>query len=80
MGISSYFFPMIPFLMLILITGTLHANGCYTSIISFGDSLADTGNLKQLNSKSNSQPPHCWFRPLSTLSQHTLMNVNMQKR
>ncbi|KAJ0796988.1 putative sinapine esterase [Helianthus annuus] len=63
MGISSYFFPMIPFLMLILITGTLHANGCYTSIISFGDSLADTGNLKQLNSKSNSQPPHFLFPP-----------------
>ncbi|XP_035842247.1 GDSL esterase/lipase At1g28580 [Helianthus annuus] len=31
----------------------LYANGCYTSIISFGDSLADTGNLKQLASISN---------------------------
>ncbi|KAM0016966.1 putative sinapine esterase [Helianthus debilis subsp. tardiflorus] len=31
----------------------LYANGCYTSIISFGDSLADTGNLKQLGSISN---------------------------
>ncbi|XP_071735841.1 GDSL esterase/lipase At1g28590-like isoform X2 [Rutidosis leptorrhynchoides] len=26
----------------------VHASGCYTSIISFGDSLADTGNLKGL--------------------------------
>ncbi|KAF5757209.1 putative sinapine esterase [Helianthus annuus] len=31
----------------------LYANGCYTSIISFGDSLADTGNLKHLASISN---------------------------
>ncbi|KAF5757216.1 putative sinapine esterase [Helianthus annuus] len=30
-----------------------YGNGCYTSIISFGDSLADTGNLKQLGSISN---------------------------
>ncbi|KAI7749243.1 hypothetical protein M8C21_030887, partial [Ambrosia artemisiifolia] len=29
----------------------------------FGDSLADTGNLKQLSSKSNSQPPHFLFPP-----------------
>ncbi|PWA98776.1 hypothetical protein CTI12_AA014950 [Artemisia annua] len=32
---------------------SLYANGCYTSIISFGDSLADTGNLKQLAKFSN---------------------------
>ncbi|KAF5757214.1 putative sinapine esterase [Helianthus annuus] len=30
-----------------------YGNGCYTSIISFGDSLADTGNLKQLGFISN---------------------------
>ena len=30
----------------------LYANGCYTSIISFGDSLADTGNLKQIASET----------------------------
>lgn len=27
---------------------SLYANGCYTFIFSFGDSLADTGNIKQL--------------------------------
>ncbi|KAI3764184.1 hypothetical protein L2E82_14187 [Cichorium intybus] len=36
----------------LLWSGSLYANGCYTSIISFGDSLADTGNLKQLASIS----------------------------
>ncbi|KAL8229838.1 hypothetical protein R6Q57_014738 [Mikania cordata] len=39
--------------LLILITPCSYANGCYTSIISFGDSLADTGNLKQLAIISN---------------------------
>ncbi|GFZ06135.1 GDSL-like Lipase/Acylhydrolase superfamily protein [Actinidia rufa] len=37
-----------------------HALGyCYTSIISFGDSLADTGNLLRLleNSSSDQPPP-----------------------
>ncbi|KAI3741666.1 hypothetical protein L1987_59340 [Smallanthus sonchifolius] len=62
MAISSYSFPILTLLMLLL-TCTLHANGCYTSIISFGDSLADTGNLKQLSSKSNSQLPHFMFPP-----------------
>ncbi|CAH1415922.1 unnamed protein product [Lactuca virosa] len=33
----------------LLWTCSLYANGCYTSIIGFGDSLFDTGNLKQLN-------------------------------
>ncbi|GJZ91541.1 SGNH hydrolase-type esterase domain-containing protein [Tanacetum coccineum] len=32
---------------------SLYANGCYKSIISFGDSLADTGTLKQLANISN---------------------------
>lgn len=35
-------------IMQLLWSGKLYANGCYTTIISFGDSLADTGNLKQL--------------------------------
>nr|GEW12660.1 SGNH hydrolase-type esterase domain-containing protein [Tanacetum cinerariifolium] len=35
------------------IEADLYANGCYKSIISFGDSLADTGNLKQLAKISN---------------------------
>lgn len=38
-----------------------YANGCYTSIISFGDSLADTGNLKQLASINHHSFPY--FRP-----------------
>nr|XP_043623678.1 GDSL esterase/lipase At1g28590-like [Erigeron canadensis] len=36
-------------------------NGCYKSIISFGDSLADTGNLKQLSSIHNLDFP--FFQP-----------------
>ncbi|XP_076928664.1 GDSL esterase/lipase At1g28650-like [Bidens hawaiensis] len=39
--------------LILLYNSGLHANGCYTSIISFGDSLADTGNLKHLASISN---------------------------
>ncbi|KAL7606469.1 hypothetical protein Lser_V15G16353 [Lactuca serriola] len=42
---------------------TLYANGCYTSIISFGDSLADTGNLKQLTSELNQPPLHLFLPP-----------------
>ncbi|KAI3731769.1 hypothetical protein L1987_62958 [Smallanthus sonchifolius] len=39
--------------ILVLRSSCLYANGCYTSIISFGDSLADTGNLKHLASDYN---------------------------
>ncbi|XP_076951411.1 GDSL esterase/lipase At1g28580-like [Bidens hawaiensis] len=39
--------------LILLSNRCLYANGCYTSIISFGDSLADTGNLKHLGSISN---------------------------
>ncbi|CAI9263698.1 unnamed protein product [Lactuca saligna] len=35
-------------LQLLLWNRSLYAKGCYTSIFSFGDSLADTGNVKQL--------------------------------
>ncbi|XP_076928669.1 GDSL esterase/lipase At1g28570-like [Bidens hawaiensis] len=41
------------FLMLMLWSSSVYAHGCYTSIISFGDSIADTGNLKYLASISN---------------------------
>ncbi|KAI3744929.1 hypothetical protein L1987_58027 [Smallanthus sonchifolius] len=34
--------------LVVLWSGALYANGCYPSIISFGDSIADTGNRKQL--------------------------------
>ncbi|XP_076902477.1 GDSL esterase/lipase At1g31550-like [Bidens hawaiensis] len=40
-------------LLVVLWTCRLYANGCYQSIISFGDSLADTGNRKYLASISN---------------------------
>ncbi|XP_076934478.1 GDSL esterase/lipase At1g28580-like [Bidens hawaiensis] len=64
MAISSSSYPTLPFLILLLLTcNIINAKGCYTSIISFGDSLADTGNLKQLASNSNSQPPHFLFPP-----------------
>ena len=39
--------------MLLCSASSMYANGCYKSIISFGDSLADTGNLKQLAKFSN---------------------------
>lgn len=39
-------------LLVMLWSGSLYANGCYTSVFSFGDSLADTGNVKQLMSIS----------------------------
>ncbi|KAI3680774.1 hypothetical protein L6452_35550 [Arctium lappa] len=61
MAISSSF-PFLPF-FLVLSASTVYANGCYTSIISFGDSLADTGNLKQLVVKSNGRPPHFLYLP-----------------
>ncbi|GKD12638.1 GDSL esterase/lipase-like protein [Tanacetum coccineum] len=48
---------------MLLVTGSMHANGCYTSIISFGDSLADTGNLKQLSTKSDGDSLHFLFPP-----------------
>ncbi|KAK9051299.1 hypothetical protein SSX86_027926 [Deinandra increscens subsp. villosa] len=38
------------FLMVVLWSGKLYVNGCYPSIISFGDSIADVGNKKQLAS------------------------------
>ncbi|XP_052626306.1 GDSL esterase/lipase At1g28590 [Lactuca sativa] len=43
--------------------GSLYANGCYTSIINFGDSVSDTGNIKELASISDVtlpvlQPPY----------------------
>ncbi|XP_071719717.1 GDSL esterase/lipase At1g28580-like [Rutidosis leptorrhynchoides] len=39
------------------------SNGCYTSIISFGDSLADTGNAKVLSKYDKVDPPHFLFPP-----------------
>ncbi|KAI7733966.1 hypothetical protein M8C21_031972, partial [Ambrosia artemisiifolia] len=59
---ASSFVSILIFLMLLL-GYNMHANGCYTSIISFGDSLADTGNLKQIYSNSNRDPPHFFFPP-----------------
>ncbi|KAI3795459.1 hypothetical protein L1987_38114 [Smallanthus sonchifolius] len=40
-------------LLMVLWRGGIYANGCYPSIISFGDSIADTGNRKQLASISD---------------------------
>lgn len=40
-----------------------YANGCYTSIVSFGDSLTDTGNLKQLTFEQNLQPLGFFYPP-----------------
>ncbi|KAI3719031.1 hypothetical protein L6452_19920 [Arctium lappa] len=42
---------------------SLLANGCYTSIISFGDSLADTGNLKLLSADKPGEESLHFFLP-----------------
>ena len=42
---------------MLLVTGNMHVNGCYTSIISFGDSMTDTGNAKHLPSITHQQFP-----------------------
>ncbi|KAJ0435529.1 putative sinapine esterase [Helianthus annuus] len=43
--------------LLVVWKGSLYANGCYTSIISFGDSIADTGNIKHLGAITNQAFP-----------------------
>ncbi|KAK9074386.1 hypothetical protein SSX86_006984 [Deinandra increscens subsp. villosa] len=53
---SSNIFSFVGFIMM-LWSGSLYANGCYTSIISFGDSIADTGNVKHLGSITNEAFP-----------------------
>ncbi|KAJ0448536.1 putative sinapine esterase [Helianthus annuus] len=50
-------------ILTLLINCNLHVNGCYTSITSFGDSLADTGNMKLLSMKSDNALPHFAFPP-----------------
>nr|KAJ0210673.1 hypothetical protein LSAT_V11C400168150 [Lactuca sativa] len=50
-------------MLIMLWSGSWHANGCYTSIFSFGDSLTDTDNLKQVASITDEffpflQPPY----------------------
>ncbi|KAK2988582.1 hypothetical protein RJ640_028273, partial [Escallonia rubra] len=58
-------FPWKTLLSLALIFSSLpqHTNGCFTSIISFGDSLADTGNQLHLLDQSNKPPPNFAFPP-----------------
>lgn len=69
MAISSSFL-ILPFFLLLL-TNSLHTNGCYTSIISFGDSLADTGNLKQIDSNAKDEPLHFFLPPYGETFFHT---------
>ncbi|KAL8228094.1 hypothetical protein R6Q57_015678 [Mikania cordata] len=59
---SSSLIKLIVFLE-VLCACTLYTNGCYTSIISFGDSLADTGNLKQLYDDTNQESLHFFYPP-----------------
>ncbi|XP_071706725.1 GDSL esterase/lipase At1g28580-like [Rutidosis leptorrhynchoides] len=57
------FLTFILIVTILLNINIINVNGCYTSIISFGDSLADTGNLKLLSTKSNGPTPHFLFPP-----------------
>ncbi|XP_022029833.1 GDSL esterase/lipase At1g31550 isoform X2 [Helianthus annuus] len=43
--------------LVVLWSVSLYANGCYTSIINFGDSLSDTGNIKHLGIITNQSFP-----------------------
>ncbi|KAK1424787.1 hypothetical protein QVD17_20125 [Tagetes erecta] len=56
---SKYFY----LILALLLTCNAYSNGCYTSIISFGDSLADTGNIKLIFKKSGGHAPHFLFPP-----------------
>ncbi|CAI9783730.1 unnamed protein product [Fraxinus pennsylvanica] len=50
--------------VLFLLSASKYACGRYKSIINFGDSIADTGNLLYLEStSSNKKPPLCGFLP-----------------
>ncbi|MFS7905393.1 putative sinapine esterase [Helianthus anomalus] len=52
------------FAILLLMCRISYAYECnYTSIISFGNSLADTGNVKNLVAIHHSEPPHFLFPP-----------------
>ncbi|MFS7896730.1 putative sinapine esterase [Helianthus anomalus] len=50
-------------ILTLLLTCNVYVNGCYPSIISFGDSLADTGNLKILSQNSTGKAPHFMLPP-----------------
>ncbi|XP_023743731.1 GDSL esterase/lipase At1g28570 [Lactuca sativa] len=67
MAISSgYFSYTIFFLILQLLLPTIlyASNDCrYTSIIAFGNSITDTGNLKNIDSVFNITPPQYFFPP-----------------
>jgi phospholipase/lecithinase/hemolysin len=59
MASSLSFGSFVGFLVTVMVlwSGSLYANGCYTSIISFGDSMTDTGNAKHLPSITHQQFP-----------------------
>ncbi|KAL0345425.1 UNVERIFIED_CONTAM: GDSL esterase/lipase [Sesamum radiatum] len=46
-------------ILILVAASNKSASGCYDSIISFGDSLADTGNLLLLRPSNNPPPSGC---------------------
>nr|XP_043624247.1 GDSL esterase/lipase At1g28590-like isoform X2 [Erigeron canadensis] len=61
MSFACFLWVILQSLVVVVVVYATAENGCYKSIISFGDSLADTGNLKQLSSLHNLDFP--FFRP-----------------
>ncbi|KAF5944503.1 hypothetical protein HYC85_018580 [Camellia sinensis] len=57
----TYKFILFFFFFLVFLASIKHSNGCYTSIFSFGDSIADTGNLACIS--ESPQPPHFMLPP-----------------
>ncbi|XP_071706972.1 GDSL esterase/lipase At1g28570-like [Rutidosis leptorrhynchoides] len=68
---KSFSFITLIVIFQLLSTCTTYTNGCFSSIISFGDSLADTGNLKLLAAELKQQPLHFFLPPYGETFFHT---------
>ncbi|WRX28268.1 hypothetical protein QQP08_020755 [Theobroma cacao] len=60
LNLKQHFIVSFLFVTFTIIT---HVNGCFTSIFSFGDSFADTGNFLQISLSEHSELPQSAFPP-----------------